>query len=390
MNSNNLLYLISIDSFFNGILFLLIFNIKLSKKDKIEYYNSFLLSIKIRYLYFFILWIFSIFISCLFYCEIDISILSIPVCVYLFYNKLYFHKVVNWINKKLEDKIEFCVSFTLYNIIQFLCKTVLSEETNIKQIEIMIFYKKVGLQKLMEFAQSFVLACVYEYISSNYTYLEYVFNYNNFRDNYDKKQHILGLLNSKDWDKLFHSSTINLFFNIYKNSNNRQIAKYINYQINRFQYKLLIFFSVWSIVGYMNNNLLIPFLFYYIYIDIWKENWKLFLFLSFFSIIHYEYFISILFFTIPSNFHYKILKWINELNYNYYRISFTLLGSFISLFEIEYQLGYIFLGLFLSPKVSFNMMYYTVFGYWSNYNMKHIVILQFIHQFYELFKDNSI
>ena len=43
MNSNNLLYLISIDSFFNGILFLLIFNIKLSKKDKIEYYNNFLL-----------------------------------------------------------------------------------------------------------------------------------------------------------------------------------------------------------------------------------------------------------------------------------------------------------------------------------------------------------
>ena len=56
MNSNNLLYLISIDSFFNGILFLLIFNIKLSKKDKIEYYNNFILSIKIRYLYFFILW----------------------------------------------------------------------------------------------------------------------------------------------------------------------------------------------------------------------------------------------------------------------------------------------------------------------------------------------
>jgi hypothetical protein len=390
MNSNNLLYIISIDSFFNGILFLLIFNIKLSKKDKIEYYNSFLLSIKIRYLYFFILWIFSIFISCLFYCEIDISILSIPIFVYLFYNKLYFHKVVNWINKKLEDKIEFCVSFTLYNIIQFLCKTVLSEETNIKQIEIMIFYKKVGLQKLLEFSQSFVLACVYEYISANYTYLGYVFNYNNFRDNYDKKQHILGLLNSKDWDKLFHSSTINLFFNIYKNSNNRQIAKYIHYQINRFQYKLLIFFSVWSIVGYMNNNLLIPFLFYYIYIDIWKENWKLFMCLSFFSIVHYEYLISILFFTIPSNFHYEIVKWIKGLNYNYYRISFTLLGSFISLFEIEYQLGYIFLGLFLSPKLSIHMMYYTFFGYWSNYNLKHTVILQFIHQLYELFKDNSI
>jgi hypothetical protein len=136
MNSNSLLYLISIDSFFNGILFLLIYNIKLSKKDKIEYYNSFLLSIKIRYLYFFILWIFSIFLSILFYTEINISILSVPIFVYLFYNKLYFHKVIDWINKKLKDKIEILVSSTLYGIIQFLCKTILSEETNIKQIEI--------------------------------------------------------------------------------------------------------------------------------------------------------------------------------------------------------------------------------------------------------------
>jgi hypothetical protein len=390
MNSNSLLYLISIDSFFNGILFLLIFNIKLSKKDKIEYYNSFLLSIKIRYLYFFILWIFSIFLSALFYCEIDISILSIPIFVYLFYNKLYFHRVIDWINKRLKDKIEFCVSSTLYGIIQFLCKTILSEETNIKQIEIMNFYKKVGIQKLMEFAQSFVLACVYEYVSSSYIYLSYVFNYNNFRDNYDKKQYILGLLNSKDWDKLFHSSTINLFFDIYKNSNNRQIAKYIHYQITRFQYKLLIFFSVWSIVGYINNSLLIPFLFYYIYIDIWKENRNLFLFLSFFSIVHNEYFISILLFTIPNYFHYEIVNWIKGLKYNYYRICFILLYSLISMFSIEIQFIYLLLGLFLSPFITLNMCYYTLFGYWSNYTWIHIMILNIIHQLYEIFIDNSI
>jgi len=390
MNSNNLLYLISIDSFFNGILFLLIFNIKLSKKDKIEYYNSFLLSIKIRYLYFSILWIFSIFLSVLFYKEINISILSIPIFVYLFYNKLYFHKVIDWINRKLQDKIEILVSSTLYGIIQFLCKTILSEETNIKQIEIINFYKKVGIQKLMEFAQSFVLACVYEYISSNYTYLGYVFNYNNFRDNYDKKQYILGLLNSKDWDKLFHSSTINLFFNIYKSSNNRQIAKYINYQINRFQYKLLIFFSIWSIVGFINNSLLIPFLFYYIYIDIWKENRILYFILSLFSITHNEYFISILFFTLPNYFHYEIYYWIKGIRYNYHKIGLLFLISFITIFEFKIQLIYFVLGLFLSPLIAIDMFYYIFFGYWSDYNSVHIILLHIIHQFYVLFLINTI
>lgn len=390
MNSNSLLYLISIDSFFNGILFLLIYNIKLSKKDKIEYYNSFLLSIKIRYLYFFILWIFSMFLSILFYTEINISILAVPVFVYLFYNKLYFHKVIDWINKKLNDKIEIAVSSTLYRIIQFLCKTILSEETNIKKIEIINFYKKVGIQKLMEFSQSFVLACMYEYISSHYTYLSYVFNYNNFRDNYDKKQHILGLLNSKDWDKLFHSSTINLFFDIYKNSNNRQIAKYIHYQINRFQYKLLIFFSIWSIVGFINNNLLIPFLFYYIYIDIWKENRILYFILSLFSIIHNEYFISILLFTLPNYFHYEILNWVKGISYNYHRICLIFLISCITLFELPIQLLYLVLSLFLSPLLSIDLSYYIFFGYWSNYNYIHIILLNIIHQLYELFINNTI
>lgn len=390
MNSNNLLYLISIDSFFNGILFLLIFNIKLSKKDKIEYYNNFLLSIKIRYLYFCILWLGSMFLSGLFYKEIDVSILAIPIFVFLFYKKLYFHKIVDWINRRLRDKIEFIVSATLYGIIQFLCKTILSEETNIKQLEIMNFYKKVGIQKLMEFSQSFVMACVYEYISSSYSYLSYVFNYNNFRDNYDKKQYILGLLNSKDWDKLFHSSTINLFFDIYKNSNNRQIAKYIQYQVNRFQYKLLIFFSVWSIVGYMNNGLLIPLLFYYIYMDVWKDNRKLYLTLSILSIIHNEYFISILLFILPNYMYYKITGYISKLKYDYFRISLSLFASLIVIFPLEIQSMYVLLGAFFFQSHTFKMGYYTLFGFMSNYNLGHIMYLIIIHQFYELYIDNSI
>ena len=389
MNSNNLLYLITIDSFFNGILFLLIFNIKLSKKDKIEYYNNFILSIKIRYLYFSIVWMVSLLISVLLYKTIDISLLSVPIFVYLFYKKLYFRRVVDWINRILQDKIEFVVSLTLYKIIQFLCKTILSEETNIKQIEIMNFYKKFGIQKLMEFAQSFVLACVYEYISSSYSYLSFVFHYNNFKDSYDKKQYILGLLNSKDWDKLFHSSTINLFFDIYKNSNNRQISKYIQYQINRFQYKLLIFFSIWSIVGFMNNSFLIPFLFYYIYIDLWKENRILYGLLSICSIIHNEYFISILLFIIPSKAYYYMKNWVNCLRYDYYRISFSLLASIITIFQIDLQIYFLILGILLSPYFFKKMFYYSFFGFFSSYNYGHISGLILIHQLYELFIDNK-
>jgi hypothetical protein len=388
MTSNNIFTLISIDSFFNGILFLLIFNIKLCKKDKIEYYNNFILSVSIRYLYFIILWASSVFLSFLFYTEIDISILSIPLFVYLFYRKLYFNKIIDWLEKQTHEKVEHMVSILFYNIIQFLCKTILTEETNIKQIEITHFYKRVGIRKLIEFAQSFALACLYDYISSQYSYLSYVFQYNNFRDTYDKKQHILGLLNSKDWDQLFHSSTINLFFDIYKNSNNRQISKFIQYQIVRFQYKLLIFFSVWSIVDYLANPWLVPFLFYYIYIEQWKDNCRLYILLSLISIMNQHFFLSIVLFIIPTRYYYHVSNFLNRLKWDIISIGTSAYSLLIVAIPIEYQLIFIALGLFFYRSASMRMGYFAFLGYFSNYDYFHMGGLLFILIGFHAFVDN--
>jgi len=390
MTSNNILNLISIDSFFNGILFLLIFNIKLSKKDKIEYYNNFILSVSIRYLYFIILWISSLVLSFLFYTDLDISILSVPIFVYLFYRKLYFHRIVNWLEKQTNEKMEFLVSVSLYNIIQFLCKTILTEETNVKQIEIINFYKRVGIQKLVEFAQSFLLACVYDYVSTQYSYLGYVFQYNHFKDTYDKKQHILGLLNSKDWDKLFHSSTINLFFDIYKKSNNRQISKFIQYQIIRFQYKLLIFFSVWSIVDYAANQYLIPFLFYYIYIEQWHEHRRLYLLLSLIGIVHQHFFWSILLFIVPTRYYYRLFGFFKNLKYNLHLIGLSIFAILVVAHSVEYQFALLAVGLFLFPRFSLRMLYFVFFGNFSNNNYLHLGGLLAMLVITEIYVDNYV
>ena len=58
-----LLKSIAIDSFFNGLLFILIYNFKLSKRDKVEYYRSFILSTGVRYLYFLILSVVNLLLS---------------------------------------------------------------------------------------------------------------------------------------------------------------------------------------------------------------------------------------------------------------------------------------------------------------------------------------
>jgi hypothetical protein len=269
-----------------------------------------------------------------------------------------------------------------------LCKTILTEETNIKQIEIVNFYKRVGIQKLIEFAQSFVLACVYDYMSTQYSYLSYVFQYNHFRDTYDKKQHILGLLNSKDWDKLFHSSTINLFFDIYKNSNNRQISKFIQYQITRFQYKLLIFFSIWSIVDYAASQFLIPFLFYYIYIEQWNEHKRLYAMLSIISIVHHHFFWSILLFIIPPQYYYQLTNFIKHLKCNKLNIGLSVFSILVVAHSIEYQLAFFITGIFLFPRFSLRMLYFIFFGYFSNCNYNHLGGLLVLLIAIDLYVDN--
>jgi hypothetical protein len=378
ISTNNLLHIISIDSFFNGLLFLLIFNIKLSKQDRIEYYNTFILSIKIRYLYFGLVWITSLLLSIMFFNEINISSTAIPIFIYLFYNLYYFQHIVDWIYKKCHLKIQEYITFGVYHIIQFLCRTILIEESNIKQAELAIFYNRFGFTRLNEFAQSFVVACVYEYISSHYQYLSYIFQFNNAtHDIYEKKQHILGLLNSKDWDKLLHSSTIHQFFYIYKNSNNRQISKFINYQLNRLKYRVMIFFSVWSIVGITEITYSIPLFFYYIYMSQWNEHIRLFTLLSIFSMVCPNYILSIVLFIVPKSFFYKLYESLYLLHISVNRIIETSIVCCMAIIinNLWIKFFYFIMALLLYRQISISIVFFFVMGYISNYNVQHCIYL---------------
>ena len=130
-------------------------NIKLSKKDKIEYYRSFILGTGVRYLYFLILTLISAILSCLLYVETDLTFFACPLFIYYFYNKLYYKHVVDIIYSKFRRTITDIVSGAIYNIIQFLCKTVLTEECSVRKEDIADFYERFGSKKLSQFGQSF-------------------------------------------------------------------------------------------------------------------------------------------------------------------------------------------------------------------------------------------
>lgn len=387
-NSNNLLYLISIDSFFNGLLFLLIFNIKLSKKDKIEYYGSMIISSKERYIYFVMIWLISITLSLLFFTQINISILIMPILVYYIRHNNYFKSIVRNVDRIIGKYTQKILSSVIYFIIQFLSKTILCEVSNVREEEIVEFYKRVGYSKLIEFSQSFVIACVYEYITVYYGSLSYLFNYGGqFEDNYDKKQYILGLLNEKNWEKLFSSRTISLFFDIYRTSNNKQISKYIQYQLTRFQYKLLIFFSIWSLVSLIGNNILIPILFYYIYIEEWKDHRCVFISLSIISVLsNISEVVSIFLFILPPRFYENSAIYLWSIPRDNCLIFWMSLFSFGCLFETHSHIFFFIVSIILNNKYITYILLVNILGYFSNYNPIHIMILFLFSIGYSSFK----
>ena len=392
MTSNDFLYLISIDSLFNGLLFILIYNINLSKKDKISYYQTFIISAKVRYLYFIALYAINTLINILLHNTVDISLLACPLFTYICYNKSYINRYVNILFSEINLRFQKLICYILYIVLLFLSKTILIEECNIKRIEIEEFYSKAGFNKLFDFLQSFVIACVYEYISVSYVSLSFLFQYKSgFNENYQKKQYILGLLNDKQWDKLLHSSTISIFFDIYKNSNNKQISKFIQYQLNRIQYRLLIFFTAWAIIGYLDKGYIIPIIFFFFYVDSWRNNRLLYNIIAVISIINiFNNVISIILYSIPSNCLYIFIKNVRNISVRKENIilSFLVFLNIISIHKVEYLLGYLVINFILFRRVFYISMFLTTFGYLSAYNIQHMINLFCIINLYDVLKIN--
>jgi hypothetical protein len=392
MTSIDLLYLISIDSLFNSLLFILIYNINLSKKDKILYYQTFIISAKVRYLYFITLFVINRIINVLFYNTIDISILACPLFTYICYHKTYINRYVNILFSEISLRFQKLICYILYIVLLFLSKTILIEECNIKLIEIEEFYSKAGYTRLFDFLQSFVIACVYEYISVSYVSLSFLFQYKSgFNENYKKKQYILGLLNDKQWDKLLHSSTISIFFDIYKNSNNKQISKFIQYQLNRIHYRLLIFFTAWSLIGYLNKSYLTPIIFFFFYIDDWRNHRILYNIIGLVAILNiFDMLVPIALYSLPTSWLYDFFRNLKKISYdkNNLFLSILIFLNIISINKVEYLFGYLVINLLLFKRIVYMSIFLVTFGYISSYNISHMLSLLFILNMFDVFKIN--
>ena len=153
------------------------------------------------------------------------------------------------------------------------------------------------------------------------------------------------------------------------------------------QYKILVFFSVWSIVGFIDSRYIISILFYYIYIDDWYEHRYLYIILSFISFINHEYFFSILLFIFPRSFYYKILAWIKSFEIH---LDYVLMNlSFIICCYYGFALYSIIYALTLQIRYYKSFLIYGLLGFISGYNILHMLNIFFILNIYNIYIINK-
>jgi hypothetical protein len=359
---------ISIDSFYNAILFIIVYSINLSKCDKINFYQSLILSTQIRYLYILTIYLLNILINELFIINLDMSILVNPLITYLVYNKTRFRYFYSRVSEICVRRLKQVLCYLIYNILNFLIKIILEKDSKITLLEVEELCNKLQYEILLDFLRSFIISCLYEYISVSYKQLAYLFNYNNnFKSKHEKKQYILEIINDKNWQKFIDNKTISIFFDIYKTSNNTQISDYIEYQLNRFKFWFVSFCSVWSLISYSRLTSIIPIIYFYYQKDIYYNNKTIFILLSIICFSNYfNYILVLILFSIKVDYYYKFYNYLLNLN-----INTNLLISNFCLFNFVYLLN-------IKHRLEINLFYLLVF-----YVFKYDMLLEYI--FYILF-----
>jgi hypothetical protein len=297
---------------------------------------------------------------------------------YLKFRVDYFYLVLN---NKLGDSI----CYLVYKVLNFLIKIILGETITIKLVEIKQVYKEIGYKKLADFFRSFVVACIYEYISVNYIHISYIFSYKTtLSSTHEKKQYIVGLINDKNWNKFMDSKTISIFFDIYKASNNKQISEYIEYQINRCKFLCACMFSTWSIVDYleitskiMYGRLMIPIIYFYFLKDIWVANKILYIILSLLCLLPInDYVLLVILFSIKPHYYIVVYKYIVDNNINFWVILVDFLVMlFIYSIGTKYIISVFFILLAYLCNIYYlvNIIIYVSIGMFSEYNIVHMI-----------------
>lgn len=440
----NILNIFMIDSVFSAIIFILQYY---SYKNGIEnyekkyYFNKYLYQTPyvIRlYYYFIILSIYYIFniITWFFFSpllQFIILFFTLPCLIENIVYSYEFKKITMSIDSYLENFVYLIISKQLGKVIKLISRNCLMYEPEINDDEFKPFVRKISINTFINFICSFLFATLLHYFEKNgTTFFTAIFRQIYFRQYYfqkekiqkDDKKYIIDIMKKKNWSKLLDSFTLNKFLHIYleleqddDNSIIKHLKDILEQIISSFN-KIMVCWTVSSLFKINGSGVI----FFYIFTK--SKSLKnmilktivttIFVIFSYYS---YEQLLQIILCEITTRllvnrFSQEILydfyKYIKKLLFDntilYIENNTIILSSYLAISTISYSktniiftLGLLSLSLKIydfinksdkNKRLFFCIINTIIFGYLSNYNIIHCLILPFFFQF--MFLNNKI
>lgn len=425
----NLINILTTDSIISSLIFILYFY---CNNNSIFINNTiYQPSYFIRYIYYFIL--LSIYYIVDFitwgYLSILLNLILpffiLPVVIENIVYNYNFKKITNAVINDCENFIYFIISKHMSKILSIISNNCLDYNPTFKEDEFKPFIKKVSVDIFINFICSFLFASILHYFEKNgTTVFTAIFRQFYFRQYYFKKENIdknnknylINIMKTKNWIKLLDPYTLNRILKMYlliNNNKENSIIKHIKNIINQFNTSFSKIMICWTISSLCNIKY-ISILSYLLFIkskhkiNIYLKIIVIFLFtiISFFSnevlllIIMCEFFTRLLVNKITRDIFYDIYKHLKHIilqNTTFYIQNNTiLLSCYLALSTMSYNSHNVMTILFIiiipigiikifwsSPNLNqtyIGLIGTLLFGYLSNYNIYHCLVLPYIFQ----------
>lgn len=425
----NLINIFTIDGACSAIIFILKYN---SEKDDYLFCNIvYQTSYFVRLIYYFILigCYYSInFITWYYFdnaLQYVLLMFTLPIVIENIVYSYEFKKLTKIIRYECDEVLYFIISKQMTKIVSIISKKCLNYNPNFNENEFKPFVKKMSVGIFINFIGAFIFASILHYFERNGTtvftaifrqfyFRQYYFNKENIDP--DHKKYIVNIMKTRNWIKLLDPYTLNRIMKMYLKLNEDSDDSIIIHiqnifsQINASISKIMVCWTMSSLVKIRCIGIMTYLLFV-------KSKYKINMYLKFGIIIFfvivsffsYEQLLQIILCEICTHFMvnkvtrdiiYDIYKYIIHIlhqNTSFYVQNNTImLSCYLALSTISYSKFNVMITLFIMTviirlvkiwypsdkidRIFIGMICTLFFGYFSDYNLYHCLLLPYIFQ----------
>jgi hypothetical protein len=431
-NQNLLLSFITYDSLLSSFIFFL----HIIDSHKLNNIISFItnipqISLLKRYIFYCIAYFNLLILKILLWDKYNIDYISYilllsayPPLLYILINIKPINNIINYFYNQIINIYKSLFSYIIANILNITINGFTHNPSNITYTEIINIFNNINSDNLLDTCKILFISIISYYVEFemqnkfNTKIISYLYNHKyilNLKDNYfkndvyknisDPKEKIQTIINNRRWDLCFHPRIFKLLIHISIQSKNNNILALLWSYITYYEYYLIKFMSFYSIISFIQLlNISINFIVLLSFIIKIYENDKILIgfICRLLAILYYYKFSNLIIFSLISEcleilfniytkniiyFIYNKYKYHYQIIFHKNKYIYSLFSQIILLYYISLNFDYKLLIILLLSKKDILFIFFTLFGFLSNYNIYHLICLSLLfHCSYNIYQ----